>query len=217
MHLSNEVFLDRLSDLFEAKKTQGSVFLTTKRLTYEPTTLEGTTRTDQDEDVDMTDSHDQPPATSSSSSSAQTKEYPLLVRATDGKGKKETKTKLSTIVKTDEYDEFIERYTTILRTHLAAGLRPKRKRTQTNKKPKSNAHVTTTTPAINPDSTTTTTKSGTGEKAGFLPRFPKVVGPRRGNGRKKRQAAVKRRVKAVEKFQRAREERAKRSNASLGL
>lgn len=45
----------------------------------------------------------------------------------------------------------------------------------------------------------------------FVSRLPKVVGPRRGNGRKKRTAAQERRDKAVKKIRKAREERQRRS------
>ncbi|GAA5828855.1 hypothetical protein JCM5353_004002, partial [Sporobolomyces roseus] len=93
MHLENSVFLERLAELFEARKNKGSVFLTTKRLTYE-------TGSTQDEDATMNDSAEAavPSTSTSTAATSSEKEFPLIVRATDGKGKKDIKVKLSTIV-----------------------------------------------------------------------------------------------------------------------
>ncbi|GAA5915429.1 RNA-binding signal recognition particle subunit SRP14 [Sporobolomyces salmoneus] len=210
MHLSNEVFLERLSELFDSRKDVGSVFLTTKRLTYEPATElpQG-----EGEDTAMKGESDHPPTASTSTSQAEgEKEYPLLVRATDGKGKKDIKTKLSTIVQPQDYSAFIERYTTILRTSLSASLRPKRKRTGATKtKSKSSSSSKS---ASNPSSSNTTAASTTAE-SGFRPKLPKVVGPRRGNGRKKRQASQARREKLVNKIRKSREERARRQGQTV--
>ncbi|GAA6020999.1 hypothetical protein JCM11491_005959 [Sporobolomyces phaffii] len=166
---------------------------------------------------------DAPPAASTSTAAVTAeREYPLVVRATDGTGKKDSKVKLSTLVQPQDYAAFTERYTTILRSHLTSGLRPKRKRTAagatSTKKLKSKA----TSAAAKPDGKTTTpaaaaaaTASGSASAATFTRNLPKVVGPRRGNGRKKRQAAQARRDQIVAKITKAREERARRAGQTV--
>ncbi|GAA5950063.1 hypothetical protein JCM3765_004180 [Sporobolomyces pararoseus] len=202
MHLSNEAFLERLAELFEARKEKGSIFLTSKRLTYEGPTE---TTTVEGEDTQMKeDGAEQPTASTSTSSSAEEKEYPLIMRATDGKGKKDIKVKLSTIVQPQDYLSFTEQYTTILRSSLSSSLRPKRKRNAPKSASKSKSKAKSTG--------TTTTEGGA---VGFKPNLPKVVGPRRGNGRKKRQASQARREKIVQKIRKSREERARRSGQNV--
>ncbi|GAA5984971.1 hypothetical protein JCM5350_000085 [Sporobolomyces pararoseus] len=206
MHLSNEVFLERLAELFEARKEKGSVFLTSKRMTYEEP-IEATTT--EGEDTQMKeDGAEQPTASTSTSSRAEEKEYPLIMRATDGKGKKDIKVKLSTIVQPQDYLSFTEQYTTILRSSLSSSLRPKRKRTAPKSASKSKSKAKST-------GTTTTAGGGGGAVVGFRPNLPKVVGPRRGNGRKKRQASQARREKIVSKIRKSREERARRSGQTV--
>ncbi|GAA5869798.1 hypothetical protein JCM16303_001797 [Sporobolomyces ruberrimus] len=218
MHLSNETFLERLSELFESRKDAGSVFLTTKRLTYEAPDTED----ESEQDVKMQDEPEPEPSASTSTDtpvSPSEKEFPLIVRATDGKSKKDTKTKLSTIVQPSDYPSFIDQYTQILRSSLSATLRPKRKRTAANassgggtsKKSKSKSTASSKSQAT----TTTGGAEGTTSSAGFSPTLPKVVGPRRGNGRKKRQAAQARREKIVNKIKKSREERARRAEQTV--
>ncbi|GAA5838382.1 hypothetical protein JCM3766R1_005531 [Sporobolomyces carnicolor] len=212
MHLSNDVFLARLSDLFESRKDVGSVFLTTKRLTYEPASTNAGSQ-GEDGDAVMKDEGDQvPTASTSTSSSSRDREYPLIVRATDGKAKKSIKVKLSTIVQPQDYLSFTDAYMSILRASLSASLRPKRKRAAAAK-----SKSKTSKPTATPASETRGSQSQPQHKAvvGFTPSLPKVVGPKRGNGRKKRQAAHARREKIVAKIRKSRDERAKRSGQTL--
>ncbi|GAA5914895.1 hypothetical protein JCM5296_001703 [Sporobolomyces johnsonii] len=216
-------FLERLAALFESRKDKGSVFITQKRFTYNdgtsataaPATSASAHVEAGDDDVAMTVSP------SSSSTSPQT-EYPLLVRATDGRSKKDIKVKLSTIVHPSAYATFTDHYTSLLRSQLSSALRPKRKRSAASKpKPKKlKAKATAGGSAREDDVEVETPRGGAGAGgggAGFVVRLPKVVGPRRGNGVKKRRRAERRREKAVARIQKAREERKRRAaGASAG-
>ncbi|GAA5880008.1 hypothetical protein JCM1840_005288 [Sporobolomyces johnsonii] len=239
MHLDNAVvsnapsirpshFLERLAALFESRKDKGSVFITQKRFTYNdgtsataaPATSASTDVEAGDDDVAMTDSAASP---SSSSASPQT-EYPLLVRATDGRSKKDIKVKLSTIVHPSAYATFTNDYTSLLRSQLSSALRPKRKRSAASKpkpkKLKAKATATAGGRAREDDVEVETPRggggagAGAGAGAGFVVRLPKVVGPRRGNGVKKRRRAEKRREKAVARIQKVREERKRRAGGA---
>lgn len=185
----------------------------------------------------MKDEGDQvPTASTSTSSSSRDREYPLIVRATDGKAKKSIKVKLSTIVclsdrlpsepkryltsdvvlfaqvQPQDYLSFTDAYMSILRASLSASLRPKRKRAAVAK-----SKSKTSKPTATPASETRGSQSQPQHKAvvEFTPSLPKVVGPKRGNGRKKRQAAHARREKIVAKIRKSRDERAKRSGQTL--
>ncbi|GAA5921590.1 hypothetical protein JCM3775_003120 [Rhodotorula graminis] len=117
-HLSNDEFLTRLEQLFASRKDKGSVFLVQKRMTYEPEASTSTAAAPAaGDDVDMDARPDDAD-----------REYPLLLRATDGKSNKDAKTKLSTVVLPANLDTFLERYSSLLRTEFASALRPKRKR-----------------------------------------------------------------------------------------
>jgi len=186
----------------------------------------------QDEDATMNDSAEAavPSTSTSTAATSSEKEFPLIVRATDGKGKKDIKVKLSTIVslpssasafrktngrdsqvQPNDYLSFTDQYTSILRSNLTSGLRPKRKRANATSSKRSKSK------------STKTQMTGEGEDSerrnvkgvGFVSRLPKVVGPRRGNGRKKRTAAQERRDQAVKKIRKAREERMRRSGETL--
>ncbi|POY70670.1 hypothetical protein BMF94_6321 [Rhodotorula taiwanensis] len=210
MHLSNSEFLDQLAALFAQRKEAGSVFLTQKRLTYDAETSTSSVNAKQaGQDAEMSD------AVASSSSPANptdAQEWPLLIRATDGKSKKDTKVKLSTTVQSDDVESFLAAYSNVLKSTFSAGLRPKRrkgdlakqraaklaKRQAAKAKAKGGDAAGSTTKATSTPSATAAASSAAAG-TGFVPRLPKVVGPRRGNGVQKRRRLIKRREKAVER------------------
>ncbi|GAA5952932.1 hypothetical protein JCM21900_001521 [Sporobolomyces salmonicolor] len=225
-------FLERLAALFESRKDKGSIFITQKRFTYDspststsaaaaPTTADAA----GDDDVAMTDSATPASASSPSPSASPSlssvhrpsapQEYPLLVRATDGRSKKDLKVKLSTIVHPASYASFTDQYTALLRRELSSGLRPKRKRAAGSKLKKLRSRGAAKSTAGEDDAAGTgeTPRGGAGAGAGFVVRLPKVVGPRRGNGVKKRRKAEKRREQAVLKLRKAQEEHTRRGPA----
>ncbi|BGP54288.1 hypothetical protein JCM8202_000720 [Rhodotorula sphaerocarpa] len=207
MHLSRDEFLDRLAALLAQRKDAGSVFLTQKRLTYDAAASTGPAG----DDVEMTDAPSSSRAHDLADGDAE-REWPLLVRATDGKGKKDTKVKISTTVDPADIEAFLSAYSTLLRSTFSAALRPKRKKgdlarqraaklaqRQAAKKGAATAGEAgtgTEVGAAKKGPATTTVMAGQ-QGAGFVPRLPKVVGPRRGNGVQKRRRLVKRREKAV--------------------
>ncbi|GAA5976342.1 hypothetical protein JCM10908_005466 [Rhodotorula pacifica] len=212
MHLSNAEFLDRLAALFAERKDAGTVFLTQKRLTYdaEPSSVPATAAGG---DVEMSDAASSSRAHDLTTQSDEDREWPLLLRATDGRGKKDTKVKISTTVQPADLESFLSSYSTLLRSSFSGGLRPKKKKgdlarqralkaakRQAAKATKKGTEVNAATKAVLAGS------AGTGAGAGgnFAPRLPKVVGPRRGNGVQKRRRLVKRREKAVERFKASR-------------
>ncbi|GAA6049793.1 hypothetical protein JCM3770_002164 [Rhodotorula araucariae] len=214
-HLTPDEFLVQLEQLFAARRVKGSVFLVQKRLTYEPepstSTSTGGGATVPAEDVEMGEA----------GVGAGEREWPLLVRATDGKAKKDEKVRLSTVVPPTAADAFLEAYSALLRAAFQPALRPKRKRAdlvraRALKAAKRAAAAArrrgepTPTAEETDDRVTKEVKAGEARAkaaaaagaGAFRPRLPKVVGPRRGNGVKKRRRAEKRREKAVERVKR---------------
>ncbi|KAK3906260.1 signal recognition particle 14kD protein-domain-containing protein [Staphylotrichum tortipilum] len=98
--LTHDEFFTKLADIFTTRKTKahGAVFLTQKRLTFSQ------------------------PATTSSEASP----LPLLIRATNGKGKADraSKIKLSTVVQPAELEGFYARYAEACKAGMAA-LKPR--------------------------------------------------------------------------------------------
>ncbi|BGP23257.1 signal recognition particle, SRP14 subunit [Rhodotorula toruloides] len=135
------------------------------------------------------------------------REWPLLIRATDGNGKKDVKVKISTIVQPSSSDAFLTSYSDLLRTHFSSTLRPKRKKADLARQKalklakrraaKAKVRGEEVDPSALAAAGSYTTGAGGGQ---FVLRLPKVVGPRRGNGVKKRRRALKRREKAVERY-----------------
>ncbi|GAA5835209.1 hypothetical protein JCM9279_007230 [Rhodotorula babjevae] len=120
-HLDNDEFLTRLEELFAARKDSGSVFLVQKRMTHEPEASTSSAVAPAEaagDDVDMGEA-----------AADEHREWPWLLRATDGKSNKTSKVKLSTVVLPADTTAFLERYSSLLRTQFASALRPKRKRT----------------------------------------------------------------------------------------
>ncbi|KAF9869250.1 signal recognition particle 14kD protein [Colletotrichum karsti] len=108
-HLSHDEFFGKLGELFEQRKSKGrgSIFLVQKRLTYgqdvpEPTATEP-----------FPDLHPARP-------------LPIIVRATNGKSKKnrDSKIKLSTVVEVETLDTFYARYADICKGGMVA-LKPR--------------------------------------------------------------------------------------------
>ncbi|KAI1646206.1 signal recognition particle, SRP9/SRP14 subunit [Daldinia loculata] len=108
-HLSNDEFFVKLTELFDQKKGKdhGSIVLVQKRLTHEQPALEPTSETI------LPDLHPPQP-------------MPVLIRATNAKGKKrrEDKIKLSTVVEPDALPTFFDRYAEICKAGMAT-LKPR--------------------------------------------------------------------------------------------
>jgi len=91
MLVDNDTFLKRLNELFGSSREKGSIWLTHKRLTHDG------------EDVTM------------QSADQDTKEYPCLIRVTDGK-----KIKISTQVKPDQLGDFHAAYGALLKSSMTS-------------------------------------------------------------------------------------------------
>ncbi|KAM0755006.1 signal recognition particle, SRP9/SRP14 subunit [Meredithblackwellia eburnea MCA 4105] len=174
--LSNSDFLSQLQSLFSSRQAKGSVFLTQKRLTYQAPGDDAVMQDDEGE-----------------------REWPTLVRATDGKDNKSSKLKISTIVQPSDFSSFSSAYGTFLKSVMTT-LRKKQKR----KPVKSTASGAAVGAGSKKKSGATATGSGDGGKktsAGiFVPTLPKVIGPRRGKGAHLRQRLQKRRNKEFGKL-----------------
>ncbi|KAJ7157297.1 signal recognition particle, SRP9/SRP14 subunit [Mycena filopes] len=90
--LDHDSFLQRLAALFESSKDQGSIWLTHKRLVYD------------DGDVAM----------AAADGADDSREYPCLVRVTDGTAK------FSTRVNSNELDKFHHAYGALLKASMSA-------------------------------------------------------------------------------------------------
>ncbi|KAK7552529.1 signal recognition particle, SRP9/SRP14 subunit [Phyllosticta citricarpa] len=133
-HISNDEFFAKLTDLFNSRraKDHGSIYLTQKRLTYDPiaptspsAAAERTQAALQDDP--LWDTH--PPSP-----------LPVIVRATDGKSKprRGDKVKLSTLVQPDALDAFYARYADVCKAGMTA-LKPRdrsKRKTQLKKRKK---------------------------------------------------------------------------------
>ncbi|OSD00865.1 signal recognition particle, SRP9/SRP14 subunit [Trametes coccinea BRFM310] len=159
--VDNETFYKQLSALFEASEKSGSIWLTHKRLTYEGG------------DVHMSSEDD-------------TKEYPCLIRVTDGK-----EAKFSTVVHPAELDKFHAAYGALLK----ASMTKLRKRDKKREKQRAEEAA---------------------RKKRRLQEEIVVSGPKRGNGRRKRQRKIKAALKLEEAKKKAqeREEAKARAKAS---
>ncbi|TNY17686.1 signal recognition particle 14kD protein-domain-containing protein [Rhodotorula diobovata] len=217
-HLSNDEFLIQLEQLFAARKDKGSVFLLQKRMTWQP---EASTSTAPaagapGDDVEMGDSAGERRAD-------EDREWPLLLRATDGKSDKKAKVKLTTVVQPPDVTPFLDRYSLLLRQTFSSALRPKRKRADLlrartlRQLTRAAARTARKTGEPQPGreeleeraaravkaSEARAKAAGAGAGAGaFRPALPKVVGPRRGNGVQRRRRAERRREKAVQRAKR---------------
>ncbi|KAF5022778.1 hypothetical protein F66182_5193 [Fusarium sp. NRRL 66182] len=123
-HMSHDEFFAKLGELFNHRKgsDHGAIYMTQKRLSYGQN-IPGPS--DEEPSPDIRPS--QP--------------LPLLIRATDGKGKKErsSKVKLSTVVNPEDLEAFYVRYADVCKTGMTA-LKP---RDRSKKKAKAKKKKTT--------------------------------------------------------------------------
>ncbi|KFY35944.1 hypothetical protein V494_05458 [Pseudogymnoascus sp. VKM F-4513 (FW-928)] len=126
--LTNDEFFTKLSELFDKKKSesQGSVFLTQKRLTYSAPSDTFPTEADAPSFPDL----------------EPTQPLTLLIRATDGKHKK-SKTRLSTVVTADALEGFFSRYAEVCK----AGMSGLKKRDRSKAKARQKAKKKVVVPA----------------------------------------------------------------------
>ncbi|KAI6017484.1 signal recognition particle SRP9/SRP14 subunit [Pisolithus marmoratus] len=139
--VDNATFIRKLEQLFEATRDKGTVWLTHKRLTYD-----GGDAVMHDED----DSN---------------KEYPCLVRVTDGK-----KTQFSTHVKPGDLMKFHATYGSLLKASFTTLRKRDKKREKHRAELAARRKQRMAEPVV-------------------------IKGPKRGNGRKKRQRQVKAAIK----------------------
>jgi len=131
----------------------------------------------QDEDM---------PAASTSSETGSHKEYPCIIKATNGKhaGNKAKKIKISTLVQPSDTDSFALAYGSILKVHFSQTLRKKYKKRKDKEREKLSA----------PAAAAADSKKRRRQTRGGL---PKVSGARRGAGHSKRQRTLKARARAA--------------------
>ncbi|KAF4973799.1 hypothetical protein FZEAL_9218 [Fusarium zealandicum] len=108
-HMSHDEFFAKLGELFDHRKgsDHGAIYLAQKRLTY------GQDIPNPSEEEPSPDIHPGKP-------------LPIIVRATDGKSKKErkSKVKLSTVVNPEDLESFYVRYADICKSGMTA-LKPR--------------------------------------------------------------------------------------------
>ncbi|KAI0778856.1 signal recognition particle, SRP9/SRP14 subunit [Trametes elegans] len=160
--VDNETFLRQLSALFESSSKSGSIWLTHKRLTHEG----GDAHMSSEQDDD--------------------KEFPCLVRVTDGK-----ETKTSTVVQPADLDKFHSAYGSLLKSSMST----LRKRDKKREKHRAEEAA---------------------RKKRRLQEQIVIEGAKRGNGRRKRQRKIKAALKLEESKKKAqeREEAKARAKAS---
>ncbi|KAF2147159.1 uncharacterized protein K452DRAFT_314373 [Aplosporella prunicola CBS 121167] len=127
-HLSNDEFFARLKELFDVRreKDHGTVYLTQKRMTYDPATV-GNASKPTAPSAPLTDLNPTEP-------------LPVIIRATNGKSKehRKEKVKLSTIVVPDALEGFYARYADTCKAGMSA-LKPRdRSRRKKDKQRKKN-------------------------------------------------------------------------------
>ncbi|KAI1814150.1 signal recognition particle 14kD protein [Poronia punctata] len=129
-HLTNDEFFTKLIELFDSRKGKdhGSIVLTQKRLSYDQPIPETT-----DDKTVFPDLH--PP-----------RPLPILIRATNSKGKEDRKAKekikLSTIVEPDALPAFFERYAEICKFGMGS-LKPRDRSKRKGKAKKKNKPAAT--------------------------------------------------------------------------
>ncbi|KAM0126155.1 hypothetical protein ACHAP3_009392 [Botrytis cinerea] len=149
-HLSNDEFFSKLAPLFDSRrdKDHGSVFLTQKCYSYGPTSNASTAAAPSGDDVEMNALTDI--LTAQFPELSRDAPMPLLIRATNGKGKtkRSEKTKLSTVVQPDQLDSFFARYAEICKGGMSA--LKKRDRSKAKEKLKAKKRKIGTTSAVTP-------------------------------------------------------------------
>ncbi|KAF8547846.1 signal recognition particle, SRP9/SRP14 subunit [Imleria badia] len=157
--VDNDTFLKQLTALFESTKDKGTIWLTHKRLTHDG---EDATMDDADPDGE--------------------KEYPCLIRVTDGK-----KANFSTHVISSNLPKFHAAYGSLLKASFTTLRKRDKKREKLRAEQLAKRKQRMAEPVV-------------------------VNGPKRGNGRRKRQRKVKaaiRQEQAKEQVAKREEERAK--------
>ncbi|KAJ6601132.1 signal recognition particle, SRP9/SRP14 subunit [Mycena vulgaris] len=162
--LDNDSFLQRLAALFDSSKEHGSIWLTHKRLIHDG------------EDVAMTEADGADDA----------REYPCLIRATDGDA-----AKFETRVSSGELEKFHHAYGALLKASMGTLRKRDKKREKQRAEQAARRKKKMTEPIL-------------------------VEGPKRGNGRRKRQRLLKAVAKQEVSQQKAkeREEASAKSSAA---
>ena len=141
-------------------------------------------------------------STSTITSGSQSKQYPCIIKATNGKSPK-VKVKISTLVHASDYVSFTSAYGALLKSSFST-LKKKDKKKKDAKKAKAilnNPKGVGGGPGIGGVAKKTKV-AGSGSMG-----LPKVVGPRRGPGHAKRQQTEKARAKAVKRHLEAKRRR----------
>ncbi|KAF7309983.1 hypothetical protein MIND_00371100 [Mycena indigotica] len=165
--LDHDSFLTRLEALFESSQEHGSIWLTHKRLRYE------------DEDVAM--------GHTTGGSGVDEREYPCLIRVTDG-----GTARFSTRVLSSELSKFHTAYGNLLKSAFSMTLRKRDKKKEKLK-----------------------VEQAAKRKKKMTEQVAIVEGPKRGNGRRKRQRKVKALKKQLISQQKAKER--EEASAARGL
>ncbi|KAI9511868.1 signal recognition particle, SRP9/SRP14 subunit [Russula earlei] len=148
--LDNDTFLSRLSLLFQSSKEHGTIWLTHKRLTHDG------------DDVTMDSADD-------------SREYPCIIRVTDGK-----EAKFSTHITSEKLDKFLSAYGTLLKSSMSTLRKRDKKRERVRAEKLAERKQRLAEPIL-------------------------IEGPKRGKGRRKRQRRVKAALKQEDARQRMQE------------
>ncbi|KAF9074517.1 signal recognition particle, SRP9/SRP14 subunit [Rhodocollybia butyracea] len=144
--VDHDTFLKQLNALFESSKDQGSVWITHKRLSY----------------------NKEETAMKAGASANDTREYPCLLRVSDG-----GKTKFSTTVKSSELEKFYHLYGTFLKSSMTTLRKRDKKREKQRAEQAAARKKKLSEPIV-------------------------IDGPKRGKGRRRRQRQVKAALKQQE-------------------
>ncbi|KAI0881000.1 signal recognition particle 14kD protein [Annulohypoxylon maeteangense] len=129
-YLTNDEFFTKLTELFDKRKgaDHGSIVLVQKRLSYDQHLPESTS------DTIFPDLH--PP-----------KPMPVLVRATNAKGKerRQDKIKISTVVEPDSLSAFFDKYAEVCKSGMTS-LKPRDRSKRKGKARKKKGTVVTSAP-----------------------------------------------------------------------
>ncbi|KAF8079289.1 signal recognition particle, SRP9/SRP14 subunit [Lyophyllum atratum] len=161
--VDNDTFLTQLTALFNDSKDKGTIWLTHKRLSYDG------------EDAVMAEGQ----------GSEDTREYPCLLRVTDGGA-----TKFSTQVEPGQLERFHAAYGALLKASMTTLRKRDKKREKTRAEQAARRKKMMTEPVV-------------------------VDGPKRGSGRRKRQRQVKAAVKRQESQQKFKEREEKERKAQM--
>ncbi|KAH7886359.1 signal recognition particle, SRP9/SRP14 subunit [Phlebopus sp. FC_14] len=168
--VDNDTFLKQLTALFESTKDKGTIWLTHKRLTHDG------------QDAIM---HEDEDNKGSKAQDTSNKEYPCIIRVTDGK-----KAKFSTHVTSADLIKFHFAYGSLLKSSFSTLRKRDKKREKQRAEQIARRKQRLAEPVI-------------------------INGPKRGNGRRKRQRQVKAALKQEEAKQRAAKKEEERANKAM--